>query len=239
MPPARRSWRRCCAPSTLGLPMGTETQRIADVRRFRKDLGFYSESTLRIRTKAATLVPLQFNFAQRTVHANITRQLETEGRVRAIVLKARQEGVSTYAAARFFRRIHLYAQQSRLVIADQKKRSQTLFGIYDLFHRSLPPELRPRKRYSAKHELWFDTRDGQGGLNSRIQIETAKDVEAGRASTLQLLHASEFAFWDHPEDVWTGLMQAIPDVGSEVIIESTANGVGNLFHEMWNAAVEG
>lgn len=219
--------------------MATDTARIGDIRRFRKDLQYYAEDALRIRTKQATLAPLSFNFAQRTVHANIARQMEETGRVRAIVLKARQEGVSTYTAARFFRRIHLYAQQSGLVIADQKKRSQTLFGIYDLFHRSLSSDLRPRKRYSAKHELWFDTRDGAGGLNSRIQIETAKDVEAGRASTLQLLHASEFAFWDHPEDVWTGLMQAVPDQGSEVIIESTANGVGNLFHEMWNAAVEG
>lgn len=219
--------------------MATEKNRLADIRRMRRDLSFYCEQALRIRTKGAALTPLVFNHAQRVVHEKVSQQMRETGHVRAIVLKARQEGVSTYTAARFFRRIQLYSQQSGLVIADQKKRSQTLFGIYDLFHRMLPADLRPRKRYSAKHELWFDARATAGGLNSRIAIETAKDVEAGRAATLQLLHASEFAFWDHPEMVWTGLMQAVPDEGSEVIIESTANGVGNLFHEMWNQAVEG
>ena len=36
-----------------------------------------------------------------------------------------------------------------------------------------------------------------------------------------------------------GLMQAVPDHDSEVVIESTANGVGNLFHRMWKDAVAG
>jgi hypothetical protein len=35
-------------------------------------------------------------------------------------------------------------------------------------------------------------------------------------------------------------MQAIPDVeNTEVILESTANGVGNYFHEMWQKAEAG
>jgi len=219
--------------------MAIDRKLTEELRRYRKDLPYYCEQVLRIRTKEAKLAPLVFNRAQRLLHEKVSRQLKETGRVRVIVLKARQEGVSTYTAARFFRRVHLYRHQNGLVIADQRKRSQTLFGIYDLFHRQLPPHLRPHKRYSARTELHFDVRGSGDGLNSRLQVETAKDVEAGRASTLQLLHASEFAFWDHPEEVWMGLMQAVPDELSEVIIESTANGVGNLFHEMWVAAEEG
>jgi hypothetical protein len=208
------------------------------LKRFRSDLANYCEENLRIRTKNAQLAPFTFNFAQRTVHDALSKQLAETGRIKAIILKARQEGVSTYTAGRFFRRMNLYRHQNGLVIADQKKRAHTLFGIYDTFWRHLPDEMRPRKRYAGKTELWFDTREKGGGLNSRLTVETARDIEAGRAATIQFLHASEHAFWEHAEDVWSGLMQAVPDNGSEVIIESTANGVGNLFHEIWTAAEE-
>lgn len=226
------------APSTNPRQRATKEKAAAGVKRLRSDLRFYSSHCLRIRTKDARLVPLDFNMAQRTVHEKIAAQFKDTGAVRAIVLKARQEGVSTYAAARFFRRLNLYPNQNGLVIADEKKRAFTLFGIYDLFHRHLPADLRPRKRYITKSEFLFDAPDGTG-LNSRIAVETARDAQAGRAATIQMLHASEFAFWDHAEDVWSGLMQAIPDANSEVIIESTANGVGNLFHEIWTQAEDG
>lgn len=219
--------------------MQTLKQATDDVRRYRGDLSTYAEDCLRIRTKDARLTPLILNRAQRFVHQRVSEQLRSTGAVRAIILKARQEGVSTYTAARCFRRLNLYRQQNALVIADQKKRSATLFAIYDLFWRMLPEHMRPYKRYAGKTELWFDSRVGGVGLNSKVAVETAKDVEAGRAATIQFLHASEHAFWDHAEDVWAGLMQAVPDQGSEVIIESTANGVGNLFHEIWTAAEEG
>jgi hypothetical protein len=215
------------------------TLETIDLARCRSDLAYYCENVLRIRTKDARLTPLTFNNAQRFVHERVSEQMREKGHIKAIVLKARQEGVSTYTAARFFRRMNLYRHQNGLVIADQKKRAHTLFGIYDMFHRMLPDEMRPEKRYAGKTELHFDSRIAGKGLNSKMSVETAKDVEAGRAATIQFLHASEFAFWDHAVDVWSGLMQAVPDTSSEVIIESTANGVGNLFHDIWLAAEEG
>ena len=37
-----------------------------------------------------------------------------------------------------------------------------------------------------------------------------------------------------------GIMQAVPDApGTEVILESTANGMGNLFHQLWQQAETG
>ncbi len=183
--------------------------------------------------------PFVMNRAQRTVHEKLSAQLKDTGRIRAIVLKARQEGISTYVAGRFFRRVSLYANQTALIVADQKKRGAVLFDIYENFHRRAPEWLRATKRYGSKsQQLWYDTPDGSG-LNSKIVVETAMDAAAGRGTTLQCIHASEMAFWERPEDVWVALMQAVPDEGSEVIIESTANGVGNYFHQVWEDAVNG
>lgn len=209
------------------------------------DLPFYSASCLQIRDKEAKVHALRFNEAQSLVHKKLTEQYRKENRVRAIILKARQTGFSTYTAARFFRRIHLLPNQQSLVIAHEKEPAQILFGIYDRFHAYLPPEVSPRTRYVSKQtQMVFDnpddkTRAVNPGLGSSVSIETANDAAVGRGATYQMVHASEVAFWQKPEEAWISLMQAVPDNNSEVIIESTANGVGNFFHQMWLAAEEG
>ena len=209
------------------------------------NLRLYAKLVLRIRTKKAKVVALDFNRAQSVVHDQLAAQYRETGRVRAIILKARQEGISTYVAARYFRRLHLFPNQEALVIADEKDRAQTIYSIYDRYHNLLPPEIRPMTRYvSKKTEMVLDNRDDRErvntpGLGSRISVETANDVNAARGSTVQMVHASELGFWQSAEDVWVSLAQAVPDEESEIIVESTANGVGNFFHQMWQAAEEG
>ena len=79
---------------------------IHDVRgraeRLLTDFPYYAEHCLTIRSKAGGLVPLRLNRIQRTVHDRLEEQLRETGRVRALILKARQPGVSTYVEARFF-----------------------------------------------------------------------------------------------------------------------------------------
>ena len=71
-------------------------------------------------------------------------------------------------------------------------------------------------------------------LDSGYKVGTAGTKGVGRSSTIQLFHGSEVAFWPHADAHAAGVLQAVPDVeGTEVILESTANGVGNLFHELW------
>ena len=222
-------------------PSGTAAPAPATekVAAYRSDLDLYAREQLHIVTKQARLEKLNFNFAQRFVHEKVSRQMRETGAVRAIVLKARQEGVSTYVAARFYRRATMYHNQNCMVIGDQRKRGAVLFNIYETYHRYMAEDYKPKKRYASKStQLWYDQPDGTG-LNSKISVETAKDTAAGRASTIHSLHASEVAFWENAEDLWIGLSQSLPHDGSEVIIESTANGVGNFFHQMWEDAETG
>jgi hypothetical protein len=51
---------------------------------------------------------------------------------------------------------------------------------------------------------------------------------------------SELAFFPDPKITMLGLMQCVPDSeNTNVIIESTANGVGDYFHELWQSAEKG
>ena len=62
----------------------------------------------------------------------------------------------------------------------------------------------------------------------------------GRGNTAQVAHLSEFAFWANAQMHMAGLGNTIADLpGTEIIIESTANGLGNGFHQMWQTAEAG
>ena len=205
----------------------------------------YSSEVLSIIDKQSNLIPFTLNFAQQYVHEKIEAQLHETGRVRAIILKARQEGISTYVAARFFRRVQTRPYQSALVIADIEKRAGSLFNIYDRFDRHLAEEFRPMKRSIQRSKMLAygnpDKTKAQSnpGLDSQIEVVSARDANAGRGQTPHMAHLSEMAFWEHGEDTFISLMQGIPDDGSEVIIESTAQGAGDLFHRTWKEAEAG
>lgn len=214
----------------------------------RDSLRGYAEDALYIRPREGGRVqPLVLNFAQTIVHETITAQWRAEGRVRAIILKARQEGVSTYVAARFFWKVQLTSQTEALVVTDKSERSAALFRMYRRFDTHLPIGLKPMRQYSTRQrELRYANpsqdpteRLTNPGLDSAISVDTAGDEDVARASTYQLAHLSEMALWPKPEEAMLGIGPAIAHDGTEIIIEATAKGRGNLFHRMWQGAVNG
>ena len=207
------------------------------IDQLRGDLDLYARTCLKIRNKDAQLTPLRFFDAQRLVHSRISAQRKATGRVRAVILKARQEGVSTYTAARFFRAMHLWQGRKAMVVADSLERTGVLFDIYQRYLQNIPSEVAPGAKATAQRKRMAFTHD------SELSVRPASDTEAGRAQTIHLIHASEIAFWGSAgvdaSATWTSLMQAVPRLGSEVIVESTAKGAGGLFHRLWEEAENG
>src|SRR5574341_1175991 len=137
------------------------------VRLFRADMRYYAPRVCRIQTKRAELVPLEPNRAQLIVESKIERQLETHGYVRALILKARQEGISTWIAARIYRGCTLWRDRNALVVGDKDERSSILYRIYERFHDHVPEPFGPRTRVKRRgQELLF-------GHDSQIAVETA------------------------------------------------------------------
>lgn len=222
----------------------------AALKLFAQDLRTYGKVCLQIPTKGRIgeppkMVPFEFNESQDLVHDILKEQWARTGRVRAIILKARQMGMSTYTSGRFFRKLHLWPNHNASVIADELDRAALLFGMYDTYAHHLPDEMKPMMRWVSKQkQLQFDNpkdkmRSQTPGLNSGITVETAGDAMAGRAGTIHLAHLSEMSAWPNAKEVMLSVLNACPDYGSEVIIESTARGVGNLFHQIWEEAYEG
>src|SRR3546814_19372346 len=63
-------------------------------QRLKDDLPHYAACCLSIRSKAGKLQPLVLNAVQRYIHERLEAQRAATGRVRALILKARQPGSS-------------------------------------------------------------------------------------------------------------------------------------------------
>jgi hypothetical protein len=185
--------------------------------RLRSDLIYFCENSLLIRPKSGPLEPFRLNAAQRRLHQIIEDQKAKTGKVRVIVLKARQLGVSTYVAARLYHKTISSPGLRTIIVGHERAASRNLFDIVRRFHDHMPEDLRPSIGVSNAQELIFDK------LDSGYLVSVATTEGAGRSATAQALHASETAFWPDLPVQMAALLQTVPDLpGTEIIVESTA-----------------
>lgn len=206
--------------------------KLEGMRRLARSLEAYSVHCLRVKDKGGRVVPFIWNKAQRFIHAALERQLEETGKVRALILKGRQQGCSTYVGARFYHRTATSVGQSAFIVAHEQKATDNLFTMVKRYQDHNP--LAPSTSATNAKELIF------GALDGGYKLATAGTKDVGRSNTAQLLHGSEFAFWDNAQMHLAGIGNTIGDIpGTEIILESTANGLGNAFHTMWQDAEAG
>lgn len=202
--------------------------------RLDSDLEYFAEHNLKIRPKAGSLAPFLFNPAQRELHRLIEEQKAKTGKVRAIVLKARQMGISTYIAARFYKQTTSNPGLRTIIIAHEKPASNNLFKLVKRFHDNMADETRPSVGISNAQELIFDK------IDSGYGVTVATEEGAGRSDTSQMVHASEASRWVNMAEQLAALLQTVPRLdGTEVVIETTGNVYGDEFHQFWRAAEKG
>ena len=196
--------------------------------------GFYSRNCLIVRSKGEGLVKMVLNKSQRYVDELLEEQLAKTGRVRALILKGRQQGISSYIQGRFVRKTTTRRGVRAFILTHEKDATENLFEMADRYYNNLPLWVRPELGVCNAKELSFSK------LDSGYKIGTAGNKAVGRSQTIQLFHGSEVAFWPNAAEHTKGILQAVPGgPGTEIILESTANGVGNYFHQQWKAAEKG
>ncbi|MGH9366582.1 MAG: terminase [Thermoanaerobaculia bacterium] len=176
---------------------------------------------LHIRDRRGQLVDLRPNAAQREYVRRRTR--------RNIILKARQVGLTTYIAARFFLATILRPGTVTLQVAHTLESAQQIFRIVHRFVEHLGPTLGHTLETSRANvrEIAF------AAMDSRYIVDTAGNRHAGRGLTIHNLHASEVALWPgQPQETMAALLAAVPSEGC-VDVESTPHGVGGYFHTEW------
>ena len=177
---------------------------------------------LRIRDRKGRFRKLEANPAQ--------LQFEQQRGRRNIVLKARQMGVTTWIAGRFFLKTILGRGVMTVQVAHTREAAEGIFQMVQRFWDALPEELRdgPLKRSIANvGAMRFPE------LDSEFRVLSASDPNAGRGLTMQNLHLSEVGRWPgNAAETLTGLLAALAP-GGEMVMESTPRGAYGCFYESW------
>lgn len=205
---------------------------LATLREYRGNMPLAASRLFKVRNKAGQIVPFIMNEAQFELHRQLEEQRERTGMVRALILKGRQQGVSTYTQARYYHRSSLFTGVNVYILTHEQAATDNLFNMVDLMHTHNP--LGPHVGKTNAKELEFDK------LNSSYAVATAGVKAAGRGRTTSLFHGSEVAFWPNAADHFAASVQSVPmERDTEVLLESTSAGPSGEFYERFNDAMTG
>ncbi len=195
---------------------------------------YFARVALKIKTKAKAIKPFIFNRAQEYLHKRLEAQKKRLGFIRVFIVKGRQQGCSTYVGGRFYHQATRNRGVSVFILSHEAETTKKLFKIVERYHDNCPEPIRPNTKIANRREFQFED------IESDYAIGTAGNENVGRGGTIQLFHGSEVAFWEKTEEIKTGILQSVPDLpDTEIILESTANGLGNMFYDGCMQALDG
>lgn len=205
------------------------------LQRIKIDFPWVAQNNLRIRDKSGQLVPFKLNRAQRYIYERAKDQQRRKGKIRLVVLKGRQQGLSTFISGFLYHRTIYNPGTLTFIFAHDSDGSSSLYGMVKTFYeQSAAHDIRPPLGASNAKELLFPD------IGSGYKVGTAGTSGLGRSKTIQQLHWSEVAYSPNCEEHARGILQAVPDLADTAIfLESTSNGEGDFFHRQCTLAAKG
>lgn len=199
-----------------------------------KSLPLFAKNFLIIHDKSGAQRNFEFNRAQLYIHERLQAQYQATGKIRALILKGRQQGVSTYVQARYFHKIVTRKGKKAFILTHLSDATRAIFEMTKRYSENLDQGLFAQPDKKNDNTLMYDR------LGSGYRVGTAGSAEIGRSMTNQYLHLSEYAFYKDAARISLGLLQTVAEMDdTEVIKESTANGIDNDFYMDWQEAKNG
>ncbi len=214
------------------------------------DFEYWAATCCHIRDKSTgQLIKFVLNEPQVELLSILERDRLAGRPMRVIMLKARQWGGSTliqmYMA---WIQCAVRTNWNSLICAHVKDVASAIRGMYTTMLDNYPasswlgaegssPAFKVFERSSAIREIC--------GRGARVTIGSSESSEAVRGADYAMAHLSEVAFWADsdrrsPENFIRAVCGAINRSPMTLIVmESTANGMGNFFHSEWERAERG
>ena len=149
-----------------------------------------------------------------------------------IVLACRQSGKSVSACAYLLWFALFHSEKTVAILANKGATAREMLSRVTLMLENIPFFLQPGTKALNKGSLEFSN-------NSRI-IAAATSGSSIRGLSVSLLYLDEFAFVERAAEFYTSTYPVISSgTGTKIIVTSTANGIGNQFHKIWEGAVQG
>ncbi len=201
--------------------------------------GWRMQRMYKIRTEDRNLRNLDFSV--KPEQGNIFKRAQRRAfrGIREIYTKARKLGISTFWEIFYLDDTLFTPNTVSCIIAHTQKDVQKLFKIVKLAYQHVPDVFhmddgrewhKPKATYDNVNELAFES------INSRIYVA----IES-RGDTNNNLHISEAAHIKKDWERIIGTLESVPKrpYGSNITVESTANGMGGWFHETYSDAESG
>lgn len=192
----------------------------------------FCRQALRIRGLDGVMVPMEPSPGQLRLNAAIQKQRQAGKPVRLVVLKTRRSWFTAGSCAQFFHAIPFLPGTKGLVIADRyRPAALEAFGyLKDFHHHYWGSVALPKLVKDSEQKIEWEN-------GSFIEVLSAEKGDVGRGGGRHYLLCDELAFWRNPALTLTATLNMVPKLSSTMVIaQSTANGVGGEFYDLWQAA---
>ena len=191
----------------------------AEIIRCGKDPHYFINTYVRIQHPVRGLIPFKtFDYQDVLIQDYIDHRFN-------VILKARQLGISEITASYAVWLMLFHRNKNILVMASKAETAKNIIKKVKMALAKLPDWLKIASEIT-NNRLSVELSNG-----SQIKAIATSD-DAGRSEALSLLIIDEAAFVKNLEDLWTGLLPTVT-AGGNIIVLSTPNGVGNLFHKLY------
>jgi len=196
-------------------PHSGEDSALRRLAFLRQNYPQFGDQALKLRDKGGKLAPLTFTPTQHIIHNAAEKQKAETGVVRAITLKYRRAGASTYILGRGYHRASMNHGVSVAIMAHLGSSVNALYRIVRRFQDNNP--FAPPLGTANIKGLEFD------GMDSRYAIYSSETEDAGRGDEINFLHLSEAGVIDNLEEQMSGIGNCVSDMpGTEIWLEGTA-----------------
>ena len=201
-------------------------EEVLEYARCMKDPSYFATTYCKIISLDEGLVPFElYPYQEKMFDAFNTNRFN-------IVLACRQSGKSISSVAYLLWYALFHTEKTIAVMANKGATAREMLGRITLMLENLPFFLQPGCKALNKGSIEFSN-------NSRI-VAAATSGSSIRGMSVSLLYLDEFAFVENAAEFYTSTYPVISS-GKEtkIIITSTANGIGNVFHKIWEGASQG
>jgi len=149
----------------------------------------------------------------------------------SIVLACRQSGKSISSVAYLLWFAVFHSEKTIAILANKGATAREMLSRITLMLENLPFFLQPGTKALNKGSIEFSN-------NSRI-IAAATSGSSIRGMSVSLLYLDEFAFVENATEFYTSTYPVVSSgKDTKVIITSTANGIGNMYYNIWQGAIQ-
>ena len=201
-------------------------EQVLEYAKCMHDPAYFAEKYLKVISLDKGLVPFTLYPYQKNMfeHFNSNRF--------NVVLACRQSGKSISSCAYLLWYALFHSEKLVVILANKGDTAREMLGRVTLMLENLPFFLQPGCKALNKGSIEFSN-------NSRI-LARATSGSSIRGLSVNLLYLDEFAFVERATEFYTSTYPVIAaGKDTKVIVTSTANGIGNTYHKIWEGAVQG